>query len=119
MIPFPRKLQLTEPNSSQATWRHLARLSKSVICQLVREAPSDDEWAHELKFDSYRMHARLDRGDVHLWTRTGLECAAESRLFGCVVLPADAAAALAKRRLQRAQEQGPTIGRWRQSRAPT
>jgi bifunctional non-homologous end joining protein LigD len=40
---------------------------------LVTEAPSGDEWAHELKFDGYRMHARLDRGDVRLLTRTGLD----------------------------------------------
>ncbi|MGA8760689.1 MAG: hypothetical protein WB611_31065 [Stellaceae bacterium] len=32
-----------------------------------------DEWAHELKFDGYRVHARLDRGDVRLLTRTGLD----------------------------------------------
>jgi bifunctional non-homologous end joining protein LigD len=29
--------------------------------------------AHELKFDGYRMHARLDRGDVRLLTRTELD----------------------------------------------
>jgi ATP-dependent DNA ligase len=39
----------------------------------VEEAPSGDEWAHDLKFDGYRMHARLDNGAVHLLTRTGLD----------------------------------------------
>ena len=29
--------------------------------------------AHEIKFDGYRMHARLDRGQVRLLTRTGLD----------------------------------------------
>jgi DNA ligase D-like protein (predicted ligase) len=29
--------------------------------------------AHELKFDGYRMHARLDRDDVRMLTRTGLD----------------------------------------------
>jgi DNA ligase D-like protein (predicted ligase) len=43
------------------------------LCLLVKEAPSSDEWAHELKFDGYRMHARLDRGGVRLLTRTGLD----------------------------------------------
>ena len=28
---------------------------------------------HEIKFDGYRMHARLDRGTVRLLTRTGLD----------------------------------------------
>jgi bifunctional non-homologous end joining protein LigD len=34
---------------------------------------SGSEWLHELKFDGYRMHARLDRGAVRLLTRTGLD----------------------------------------------
>ena len=28
---------------------------------------------HEIRFDSYRMHARLDCGAVRLLTRTGLD----------------------------------------------
>jgi ATP-dependent DNA ligase len=31
------------------------------------------EWLHEIKFDGYRMHARLDRGTVRLLTCTGLD----------------------------------------------
>jgi ATP-dependent DNA ligase len=36
-------------------------------------APEGDDWLHEIKFDGYRMHARLDRGAVKLPTRTGLD----------------------------------------------
>ena len=50
---------------------------KPQLCQLVKEAPNGDEWAHELKFDGYRMHGRLDRGDVGLLTRTGLDWTAK------------------------------------------
>jgi bifunctional non-homologous end joining protein LigD len=32
------------------------------LTQLVDAAPDGDEWLHEIKFDGYRMHARLDRG---------------------------------------------------------
>jgi DNA ligase D-like protein (predicted ligase) len=46
---------------------------KPQLTRLVTQAPSGDEWVHELKFDGYRMHARLDRGDVRLLTRTGLD----------------------------------------------
>src|SRR5487761_541790 len=46
---------------------------KPQLTRLVTEAPNGDAWAHELKYDGYRMHARLDRGDVHLLTRTGLD----------------------------------------------
>src|SRR5689334_17623377 len=43
------------------------------LTQLVDAAPEGDEWLHEIKFDGYRMHARLDRGAVKLLTRTGLD----------------------------------------------
>src|ERR1700736_208788 len=43
------------------------------LTQLVDTAPDGDAWLHEIKFDGYRMHARLDRGTVRLLTRTGLD----------------------------------------------
>src|SRR3984893_5968965 len=36
-------------------------------------APSGTGWAHELKFDGYRIQARLDHGEVRLLTRKGLD----------------------------------------------
>jgi bifunctional non-homologous end joining protein LigD len=43
------------------------------LTELVDAAPEGDAWLHEIKFDGYRMHARLDRGSVRLLTRTGLD----------------------------------------------
>ena len=43
------------------------------LTQLVNAAPDGDGWLHEIKYDGYRMHARLDRGAVKLLTRTGLD----------------------------------------------
>src|SRR6201987_6535142 len=43
------------------------------LAQLVDAAPDGDTWLHELKYDGYRLHARLDRGAVKLLTRTGLD----------------------------------------------
>jgi ATP-dependent DNA ligase len=43
------------------------------LTQLVDQAPDGPEWLHEIKFDGYRMHARLDRGAVRLLTRTWLD----------------------------------------------
>jgi ATP-dependent DNA ligase len=43
------------------------------LTQLVQEPPAGPDWAHELKYDGYRIHARLDRGQVKLLTRTGLD----------------------------------------------
>lgn len=39
----------------------------------VPEPPAGDDWAHELKFDGYRLHARIVGKDVRLLTRTGLD----------------------------------------------
>src|SRR6202048_5200927 len=43
------------------------------LTELVNAAPDGPEWLHEIKFDGYRMHARLDHGAVRLLTRTGLD----------------------------------------------
>jgi DNA ligase D-like protein (predicted ligase) len=43
------------------------------LTQLVDAAPEGADWLHEIKFDGYRMHARLERGAVRLLTRTGLD----------------------------------------------
>ena len=37
----------------------------------VDEAPDGDEWLHEIKFDGYRLHVRLDAGQVKILTRHG------------------------------------------------
>jgi DNA ligase D-like protein (predicted ligase) len=43
------------------------------LCKLVKQAPAGDQWVHEVKFDGYRMAARIDRGYVQLLTRSGLD----------------------------------------------
>ena len=37
------------------------------------EAPTGHGWVHEVKYDGYRMHARIDGRDIKLLTRTGLD----------------------------------------------
>jgi DNA ligase D-like protein (predicted ligase) len=43
------------------------------LTQLVDAAPDGDLWLHEIKYDGYRMMARLDGGVVKMLTRTGLD----------------------------------------------
>jgi bifunctional non-homologous end joining protein LigD len=43
------------------------------LSQLVERPPEGDGWAHEVKYDGYRIHARLAGRDVKLLTRTGLD----------------------------------------------
>src|SRR5207302_6260910 len=44
---------------------------KPQLATLVKEAPEGADWLHEIKFDGYRMHARLDAGRVQILTRRG------------------------------------------------
>ena len=46
---------------------------KPQLSRVVDEAPAGDDWLHEIKYDGYRMHVRLDRGKIQLLTRTGLD----------------------------------------------
>ncbi len=39
------------------------------LATLYDQPPSGPDWLHEIKFDGYRMEARLDRGTVRLLTR--------------------------------------------------
>jgi bifunctional non-homologous end joining protein LigD len=60
-IPIRRRL---EPASPPA-W------IKPQLAKLVSETPDGPGWLHEIKFDGYRMHARLDAGRVQILTRRG------------------------------------------------
>ena len=51
----------------------LPRWIRPQLTQLVDAAPEGSGWLHKIKFDGYRMLARLDRGVVRLLTRTGLD----------------------------------------------
>ena len=46
---------------------------KPQLSRLVTTAPEGLDWAHKVKYDGYRMHSRLDHGQVSLLTRTGLD----------------------------------------------
>jgi len=43
------------------------------LCKLVTKIPAGDNWAHEIKFDGFRMHARIVKGAAALLTRNGLD----------------------------------------------
>src|SRR6202451_1289778 len=47
------------------------------LTQLVETAPSGSQWLHEIKLDGFRMAARIERGQVKLLTRTGLDWSAK------------------------------------------
>ncbi|VTZ49352.1 DNA ligase D [Methylocella tundrae] len=43
------------------------------LCQPVARPPSGEGWAHEIKFDGYRVQLRVEGGKVTLKTRKGLD----------------------------------------------
>jgi len=60
------------------------------LATLVSKAPSGSRWVHEIKFDGYRLQARLEGGRVRLLTRAGLDWTAK---FGKPLVAALAALA--------------------------
>jgi bifunctional non-homologous end joining protein LigD len=63
------------------------------LATLADKAPDGDNWVHEIKFDGYRIQARLDRGKVKLLTRTGLDWTTKFPLIASALvrLPAQSA----------------------------
>ncbi|TIW02851.1 MAG: ATP-dependent DNA ligase, partial [Mesorhizobium sp.] len=43
------------------------------LATLEKEAPTGDDWLHEVKFDGYRMQAQIEGSEVRLLTRAGLD----------------------------------------------
>jgi bifunctional non-homologous end joining protein LigD len=63
------------------------------LATLADKAPESANWIHEIKFDGYRLQARLDRGKVKLLTRRGLDWTEKFPTIADAVatLPADTA----------------------------
>ncbi|SFH65748.1 DNA ligase D [Modicisalibacter xianhensis] len=47
----------------------MSREASPQLATLVRQAPEGEDWIHEIKFDGYRVLARLEKGEVRLITR--------------------------------------------------
>jgi ATP-dependent DNA ligase len=60
-------------NKSRGPSPGLAKWVEPQLCKVVDAPPQGPEWLHEIKYDGYRMHARLDHGRAELLTRTGLD----------------------------------------------
>jgi bifunctional non-homologous end joining protein LigD len=63
------------------------------LATLNTAAPSGPEWLHEIKFDGYRIEARLDRGEVQLLTRNRQDWTHRFKLIvdAVAALPAETA----------------------------
>jgi bifunctional non-homologous end joining protein LigD len=71
----PRVWQSNRPAAGKVKAGAAKRLDfiEPCLATLQRDAPSGEEWLHEVKFDGYRMQAQLAGTGVRLLTRTGLD----------------------------------------------
>ena len=53
------------------------RFIRPQLTLLAEHAPGGNDWAHELTFDGYRLHARVANKQARLLTRTGLDWTAK------------------------------------------
>ena len=52
----------------------MPRFVEPQLAKLVQRAPSGAGWAHEVKFDGYRLQLRVEGGKATLRSRKGLDC---------------------------------------------
>ena len=72
MAAMAKSYRATPPHTRQRVGQASPPLwIKPQLAKLVEKAPNGPEWAHELKLDGYRMHARLDVGRAQILTRRG------------------------------------------------
>ena len=57
--------------AKSSTTTAMPRFIEPQLCKLVERATSEPGWAHEVKFDGYRMQLRVENGDAQLRTRKG------------------------------------------------
>src|SRR5215204_1604026 len=60
------------------------------LASLFADVPGGDRWLHEIKWDGYRLHVRVENGRVRLLTRRGLDWTAvpaHCRCRGAAAVP--------------------------------
>ena len=72
-VKKPTRKVTPKAASAQLTGAHKAELPellKPELATLVEKAPGG-QWSYEIKFDGYRIMARIDHGEIKLLTRNG------------------------------------------------
>ena len=99
--PIPNPGVAPADASSHIRRMPLPRWVEPQLAKLVEKAPTGPQWVHEIKFDGYRMAARIERGKVQLLTRSGLDWTEKYPRDGCGVRQASGQDGLHRRRTVR------------------
>ncbi|WP_323013337.1 DNA ligase D [Devosia sp.] len=71
---FEENGALPDPSSLKGVKKApLPDFVEPALATLVAAPPGGEQWVHEIKFDGYRLQARLEAGRVRLLTRSGLD----------------------------------------------
>ncbi|RPI31018.1 MAG: hypothetical protein EHM52_02390, partial [Actinomycetota bacterium] len=89
--PAPRKRKSGRSAPLPAPLPDKARVT---LATLVDEPPEGEAWMHEIKFDGYRILARVSGEDVVLWSRNGLDWTARFPALAAELAGLDIEAAL-------------------------
>lgn len=77
---FPANAQWHSASDPPSGPTRLARMPEFVapqLCKLLERPPAGAGWAHEIKFDGYRIQMRVAKGQCVLRTRKGLDWSAK------------------------------------------
>jgi len=65
--------EAASPTAEGVAVRQMPRFVEPALAKLVERPPQDAGWAHEVKFDGYRLQMRIEGGAARLRTRKGLD----------------------------------------------
>lgn len=72
----PKETSLDLPDASSikgAKKKAMPGFIEPALAALKPAPPADERWLHEIKFDGYRLQARIEAGRIKLLTRSGLD----------------------------------------------
>ena len=67
----PESVKRAPEKAKRAAKSELPRFIAPMLATLVARPPAAGDWVYEVKYDGYRMLARLSGGEVRLFTRSG------------------------------------------------
>ncbi|HEX4292690.1 MAG TPA: DNA ligase D [Rhizomicrobium sp.] len=70
-------LKTAAPKAKSAPAKKMPRFVEPELCEPLERPPSGAGWAHEIKFDGYRVQLRVEGGKSVLGTRKGLDWTAK------------------------------------------